>query len=431
MMEELLVIKTIFLTGIDGTLPKVRQGSVSWADYDNDGDMDFLLTGNNGTKAISQIWKNNLGVTGVAGFTNETASLIAEPAGTLPGVQTSSVSWADNDGDMDFLLTGESTELAPNGGPVSQIWRNNISAGTNTFTKQTSIVLPGVKFSSISWADYDNDGYMDFLLTGQSTDNVLISQVWHNNGNNGFSNTTTTVASGLLPVYQGAVSWADYDNDGYMDFLLTGKILVIGTGYVPKSVIWRNNANGTFSDNTTIAPNLPDIAQSSVNWADMDNDGDLDFLLTGATNGSPSRISEIWQNNNGTSFSKFTNASSSITATLQSSVNWADIDNDGDLDFLLTGYASIPTSEIWQNNIVTPNNTTNINTVPTAPATPSLSSTVSSGGNTTLSWGAGSDAKTLPAGLTYNVRVGTAPGGSQIVSPQANLTNGFRKVVLQ
>ena len=47
----------------------------------------------------------------------------------------------------------------------------------------------------------------------------------------------------------------------------------------------------------------------------------------------------------------------------------------------------------------------------------------------TLSWSASSDAETPAAGLSYNLRVGTTPGGSEITSPMANTTSGYRRIV--
>ena len=71
-----------------------------------------------------------------------------------------SVAWGDydNDGDLDILLTGDSDTY-----PISKIYRNN---GDNTFTEQTSIALTGVFCCSAKWGDYDNDGDLDILLTG-------------------------------------------------------------------------------------------------------------------------------------------------------------------------------------------------------------------------------------------------------------------------
>src|SRR5206468_6675078 len=102
---------------------------------------------------------------------------------------------------------------------VSQIWRNT----GNGFVNVTDTVAPGlpqVYFSSLAWGDYDNDGRLDFLLTGlRHYPGGIFSQVWRNTGN-GFTNVTVSVAPGLSPVVYGSVAWGDYDNDGRLDLLL-------------------------------------------------------------------------------------------------------------------------------------------------------------------------------------------------------------------
>jgi predicted nucleotidyltransferase len=129
-----------------------QNSSVAWGDYDNDGDLDILLTGYSGSAAVSKIYKNN----GDGTFTEQTSI-------SLAGVQYSSVAWGDydNDRDLDILLTGSLS----NGNPVSKIYKNN---GNGTFTEQTSISLTGVQNSSVAWGDYDNDGDLDILLTGHN-----------------------------------------------------------------------------------------------------------------------------------------------------------------------------------------------------------------------------------------------------------------------
>src|SRR5204863_47803 len=141
--------------------------------------------------------------------------------------------------------------------------------------------VPGVGGSSVAWGDYDNDGRPDFLLTGQtgwdsSGLGIFISQIWRNTGS-GFSNVTGTVAPGLPGVYVGSVAWADYDHDGRLDFLLTG----LGASG-PISQVWRNTPSGFTNVTASVAPGLQSVAYSSVSWGDYDNDGKLDFLLTGA-----------------------------------------------------------------------------------------------------------------------------------------------------
>ncbi|MBL7066980.1 MAG: VCBS repeat-containing protein [Candidatus Marinimicrobia bacterium] len=371
-------------TGI--SLTGVGYCSVAWGDYDNDGDLDILLTGYTGSyNYVSKIYRND----GSNSFTEQTVI-------SLPGVE-GSVAWGDydNDGDLDILLTGRTTD----GSPVSKIYRNN---GNNSFTEQTGINLTGVTWSSVAWGDYDNDGDLDILLTGD-TGSGSISKIYRNNGNNSFTEQTGISLKG---VYLSSVAWGDYDNDGDLDILLTGYGLV--------SKIYRNNGNNSFTEQTGIS--LTGVDHSSVAWGDYDNDGDLDILLTGDS-GSSIYISKIYRNNGNNSFTEQTEIS--LTGVGRSSV-WGDYDNDGDLDILLTGEFGGGVSKIYRNNNLTPNS------VPTAPSGLTTSVTDS---NVTFNWDKSTDAETLQNGLTYNLRVGTTPGGCEIKSPMADISSGYRKVV--
>jgi len=96
-------------TDIDSGLTGLQYGSVAWGDYDNDGDLDILLTGLTTSGSVSKIYRNDSGV-----FTDINAG--------LTGVYVSSVSWGDydNDGDLDILLTGYTGSER-----ISMIYRNN------------------------------------------------------------------------------------------------------------------------------------------------------------------------------------------------------------------------------------------------------------------------------------------------------------------
>jgi hypothetical protein len=95
--------------------------------------------------------------------------------------------------------------------------------------------LPEVYDGSVAWGDYDRDGRLDFLLTGFRSGGG-ISQLWRNTGS-GFSNVTASVAPGLPGVYRSSVAWGDFDHDGRLDFLLTGN----GGGIGEVAQLWRNN----------------------------------------------------------------------------------------------------------------------------------------------------------------------------------------------
>jgi len=380
------------------SLTNVNNSSVAWGDYDNDGDLDILLTGYSTDIgiAISKIYKNN----GDETFT-EQASI------SLVGVYSNSVAWGDydNDGDFDILLTGFRYDI---GSDISKIYKNN---GDGTFSEQTSISLTSVSASSVAWGDYDNDGDLDILLAGLHNSGTIVSKIYKNNGNGTFTEQTSIPLEG---VYGCTVAWGDYDNDGDLDILMTGKTIVYGTTAVSK--IYINNGNGTFTEQTSVL--LDGVYDCSVAWGDYDNDGDLDILLTGGINDQIG-VSKIYKNISDGTFLEQTLIS--LIGVHYSSVAWGDYDNDGDLDILLTGDSEIgPVSKIYRNN------NTRANTIPSSPS--NLQSVVS-GNEVTFSWDKSTDNETQQNGLKYNLVIGTSPDTIDILSPMSNRITGYRRII--
>jgi hypothetical protein len=408
------------------SMPGLQHAAIAWGDYDNDGQLDVLIAGKPFNSAdVVQLWRN----TG-SGFTNVPSIITGSPARAtmawgdfnrdgwmdfaaiggisplrrntgggftfqsapgMPSPSEGSVAWGDfdNDGRPDLLMTG--------GGNLQPLWRN--TGGGFTPVNQTG--LPRVYQSSAAWADFDNDGLLDVLITGttnQATSGV-IAQLWRNTGN-GFVH----VAIPDLPgVRFGSVAWGDYDNDGLLDFLITGSSATFVGLKNGISQLWRNTGNGF--TNVPI-PDLPQLIYSSVAWGDYDNDGWLDFLITGSE--QPGLVTQLWRNTGST----FTNVPLPGVAQIdQGSAQWADFDNDGRLDFLVSGWhGTQPISQLWRSVVAA------ANAPPAAPA--ALRASVS-GGIVTLEWDAPEDDHTPPDGLSYNVRIGTTPGGADIVTPPA------------
>ncbi|MCF3627337.1 FG-GAP-like repeat-containing protein, partial [Planktothrix agardhii 1801] len=306
------------------SLSGVRYSSVTTADFDKDGDTDILLTGRDSSNnRISKIYSNN----GSGGFSENTNV-------SLSGVRYSSVTTADfdKDGDTDILLTGNDSSNKP----ISKIYSNNGSGG---FSENTNVSLTGVSTSSVTTADFDNDGDTDILLTGLDSSFNSISKIYSNNGSGGFSENTNVSLSG---VGISSVTTADFDKDGDTDILLTGR----DSSFNPISKIYSNNGSGGFSENTNVS--LSGVYYSSVTTADFDKDGDTDILLTGLDS-SNNRISKIYNNNGSGGFSENTNVS--LSGVYYSSVTTADFDKDGDTDILLTGLdSSGRISKIYSNN---------------------------------------------------------------------------------
>ena len=257
-------------TNVQAGLPGVDTGAVALGDFDNDGNLDILLTGYSSTGAVAQVWRN----LGNGSFTNVNAG--------LPGVLYGSVAWGDfdQDGLLDILLTG-----TPDGfgsAAISQVWRN---LGDGAFAK-TSTDLPGVFQGAVAWGDFDQDSRLDILLTGYAKTGA-VCQVWRNLGNESFTN----INVGLPLIYQSSVALGDYDNDGRLDLVLAG----VDNHSSLICQVWRNTGNWGF---TNIDGGFPGIHSGSVAWADFDNDGRLDLLLAGLDNGDNPGL-QIYRNNTG------------------------------------------------------------------------------------------------------------------------------------
>ena len=179
----------------------VSGGSVAWADYDGDGDLDVLIAGRSASDSpVTRLYRNDGG-----SFTEINAGLM--------NLQSTSAAWADfdGDGDPDLLLTGEDSDF----NRQSILYRNDNGAFV-------AVETPFVKVSNgaVAWADYDGDGDLDVVITGSTGGDSRSSTLYRND--NG-----TFVDSGvdLIGVDFSSVAWADYDGDGDPDLLLIGRYI--------------------------------------------------------------------------------------------------------------------------------------------------------------------------------------------------------------
>ena len=146
-------------------------------------------------------------------------------------VVSGTVSCADfnNDGRTDILLSGKDnlgndcTRVYRNDGPgaIPNSWKfTDINAG---FIGLCYIFAR----NSASWGDYNNDGRPDILLTGYHQ-NIVYSIVYRNDGPQADGSWKfTNINTNLLGLARGAGVWGDYDNDGDLDIAITGVTSVI------------------------------------------------------------------------------------------------------------------------------------------------------------------------------------------------------------
>ncbi len=290
--------------------PMVSDGgdsrAVNWIDYDNDGDIDLFVTNGPQLGEDNFFYENN----GDGTFTKIDTIVISQD-----GKASDGSSWGDidNDGDLDLFVANW-------WGQPNLLYKNN---GDKTFTlQQTSILSTETSYSETgSWGDYNRDGYLDLFVcnSGGSLRNFL----YKNNGDGSFIKVSDTFLNETFNSRN--IDWIDFNDDGFPDIFVTNE------GNQNEN-LYLNNGDDTFTpaDISSLLQNGGSTAGS--NWEDIDNDGDFDVLLI---NWSNQRNHLLINNGDGT-FTKLNEPpfTTDISNSFGSSVG--DIDNDGDLDIIIS-----------------------------------------------------------------------------------------------
>ena len=347
---------------------------VAFADYDNDGDLDYYLSKNGG---VNKLYRNN-GAT----FTDVAGDLLVAHGG--PGRD---VAWADMDldGDLDFYLA--------NYGTANQLYRNDGSAfediGVNPGTGTTG------NSTGVSWADYDNDGDPDIYLA-QSGGNAIFRNDGISSGVHQFPFLQATLNVGNGSDGRG-IPWGDYDNDGDLDLYLANSNAA--------NLLYENPGNGTAFANVAGATFVADGSNTfGAEWVDYDNDGDLD-LATSNWNSD----NRLYENPGSAPFAFVDRAGEFAIDDAQQGrgLAFADYDNDGDLDFF--NAVTLGTSRFFRNNL-TGANWLHIDLEGTASNRSGLGTRISAqiGASTQIREVQGSTGQTSHASLTAEFGLGSA-----------------------
>ena len=394
--------RTLFYINNDGLLSEDRNvnnnmiqfnnGDFSWGDYDNDGDLDLAYTGFFiRESATSGIYVNDNGV----------LTEIKEP---FTPVGFASLDWGDydNDGDLDLAVMGKTSA-----GPfVTKIYNND----KGILTEDTGQSIMGYANGSLKWVDYDNDGDLDLSLTGQTANGDNRTRIYKNDPVGVL--TEDSNLSGL-PSYQSSdIIWLDLDDDGDLDMIITG--FNDNTSNV-KTAVFVNNPTGTLTEDAVLSANLKGVVGGSLTVGDYDNDGDPDLVVSGFDLLNP--ILKVYKNN-ATGFGEEFLTIIEDRGVDFSTISLIDIDGDGDLELVTTGRRKVDETTFISTSIVydNVNARSNPNTAPQAVS--GLISAVS-GGTAALSWNPAVD---FPIGdplrdfVTYQIRIGTSPGGNEIIS---------------
>ncbi len=331
----------------DAALSNIIESSGSGCaalDYDSDGWIDLYLVNcsytppfNEGPAessdlvATNRLYRNR----GDGTFADVTAAAGVGESGYGMGCVSGDI---DNDGDPDLFVSNYGRNT---------LYRNN---GDGTFIDVTVAAGVGDTLGGTGCAflDYDRDGFID-LFVGNYLDfdpdyrlhyaadefpgplSYLGQRdlLYHNEGDGTFEEVGERAGVAKSGRAMGVIA-ADYDADGWIDIFVANDAM--------QNYLYRNNADGTFSDvafQSGVALSANGDATSSMggDFGDFDNDGDFDLLVPDMA------FNNLYVNVGGALFKDAT-APSGLAEASGQYISWGgdlgDFDNDGFLDILLS-----------------------------------------------------------------------------------------------
>ncbi len=293
--------------------PSIESGSISFGDINNDGNQDMLISGSNDSENINRVYQGDgrgdlimvdtdlkeidgsntairdfngdgnadLYINGFLPTSSQSGTKIEthiyfgdgedgfslsenELSGSVGRVSFSDI---DNDGDLDYIKSGE--KLIQSDGftapkPVINLYLND---GNGIFSKE-SVDLPALTKNDIATADLDGDGDSDLILSG-SAENEFVSEIYFNDGSGNFSKASENTLADLT---YSQIGVADFENDGDQDIVLKGEHSERGDLFE----LYLNDGKGNFSK---LNGGLEADYESIFFFHDLDKDADSDILV--------------------------------------------------------------------------------------------------------------------------------------------------------
>ena len=391
-------------------LSGVYYGDVGWADYDSDGDLDLGIVGWDSDNVESlALYRNEPGDTpGELLLTFDITQTDDDGVSVFNGVRYATMSWVDydNDGDLDLVVSG----MESNGISLTRVYSNE--DGDFQADELNSEALVNVHNGDLAWADYDSDGDVDLALSGETVfaeGEIQRVTEFYANDPVGSLNLDESVRVGSQ-VKGGALAWADYDTDGNPDLAVSGR----DAFWISVLQLYKNRPAGVLSLDSNFNLNVFSTVDGALDWIDYDNDGFLELAVSGRTILSD-HVASVFANSEGTV------TSASLEQNLEGLAGglnlWGDYDGDGRADLLLSGVdVSGERRTILYGNL----GTAEANRTPDPPE--ELQPVEVTSSRARFSWSPGGDIESTA--LSYEIRVGTEPGLGDIVSSASALGPG-------
>ncbi len=237
----------------------------------------------------------------------------------------------NNDGREDVFIGGAK-------GSTGKLYLQNkagkfMAATTNTFKEDSASEDIGVLFF-----DADNDKDLDlYVVSGGNDFNEnspeLQDRLYINDGKGHFKKRQNSLP--VMLTSGSCVTAGDIDNDGDVDLFVGGRLVPGKYPTIPRSYVLKNDGNGNFKEFTNqINPSLEHIGMvTDALWSDYDNNGSLDLLVVGEW--MPIRI---FTNKDGKLTEITEQCGTKDTQGWWNKIVAADIDNDGDTDYIVGNF---------------------------------------------------------------------------------------------
>lgn len=324
----------------------------------------------------------------------------------LPPTIWNTTRWIDfnNDGNIDFISNGKSgdglsinegvndgcyTLLYKNGGAADNyqfalVANTGLAQGVNEFNDWAG----NVSKSSISIGDYDHDGYADIVMQimhkymdGDEGKSERKLALYKNNGDGTFTeqkvfdpipyesnptpgglfdmeldpddNVVATPKKIMRPLTHGAVAMGDLNGDGWLDIVATG--WADGDNGGANMTIYKNNGDGTFSEVDLRGKDFVGLQEAELVMADVNNDGNLDFIAFGSPNDDSGKHADIYLNNGDGEFN-FTRSTAAggngLYGGAEAEVRVCDLNHDGLVDIISTGWSDTNGVNNWGTRVL-------------------------------------------------------------------------------
>jgi hypothetical protein len=230
-----------------------------------------------------------------------------------------------------------------------------LSSAVHGQTQSVVVVgLPVMEYTAVSALDFDKDGRGDLVMSGELLNGTHVTRLYSFTERRVVPrpNTSDRIEAHYeqrpfisRPVFRGASTWLDVDQDGWMDLVVSGlsetEVTTTERRLLPFTDVYRNQSGSGLTIQNRIS--LPGVYDGRVAAADLDNDGFPEIVLSGRTDtglefGVFRNVETLDAQSN--PIRTFVRSSDPFTPIQATSLDLVDVDGDGFKDIVAAGFTA-------------------------------------------------------------------------------------------